>query len=108
MKNKILILVVSFTFIFTCCFINVVAVSNNADFLPVSFYDIDEPGTTVEDTTVEDTTVDETTNTTTIYDSGDVDTDNNFTRLEHIVIFFGLLFFVMSFVNFNKGSVIDV
>lgn len=84
---------------------NVVDISNLDNSVPFSFYDINEPTTSsttlsttiIDDTTVDDTTVDETPDITT-----------NFTRLEHIIIFFGLLFFTMSFVNFNKGSVIDV
>ena len=85
---------------------NVVDISNLDNSVPFSFYDINEPttsSTTSSTTIIDETTVDETTDTT-----GNVDIDNNFTRLEHIIIFFGLLFFVMSFVNFNKGSVIDV
>lgn len=87
---------------------NVVNISELNPNLSFSFYDINETTTNLT-TSIVDTTVDNTTDTTTVYNPINNDTDNNFTRLEHIIIFFGLLFFTMSFVNLkSKGSVIDV
>lgn len=109
MKNKILIFILSFTFIFTCCFLSVSALDDTVNWnndtpniqtitvISTTTNSTTSSTTFIDDTTVDDTTVDDTTDTT-----------NNFTRLEHIIVFFGLLFFTMSFVNFNKGSVIDV